>query len=147
MQDKTLAPLWSRLDNGDPGFSLRVFDHHLASPDDLDGSEVVVEPVGACATLLVEQLMEREIALTPPEATALALGIHADTGSLTYQNTTARDVHAAAYAMEQAADLLTLRHFLHPSMNEVQLQLLTRLLTESATVGEYNAAILPRQAL
>ena len=41
-------------------------------------------------------LLDREIEITPMHATALALGIHEDTGSLTYTSTTPRDVDGLA---------------------------------------------------
>ena len=40
----------------------------------------------------------------PAEATALALGIHEDTGSLTYPSTTLRDVEALAFCARHGAD-------------------------------------------
>ena len=49
---------------------------------------------GALTTTLVGIVAERELAPTPLEATAFALGIHEDTGSLTYATTTQRDVDA-----------------------------------------------------
>ena len=51
---------------------------------------------GALTTTLVGILAEREIAVTPLEATVFALGIHEDTGSLTYPTATQRDAEALA---------------------------------------------------
>ena len=45
---------------------------------------------GALTTTLVGILAERELEPTPLEATTFALGIHEDTGSLTYSTTTQR---------------------------------------------------------
>jgi tRNA nucleotidyltransferase (CCA-adding enzyme) len=66
-----------------PGVELHVYDHHPASPDDLAGAHELVEEVGANTTLMVELLRRRSLALSPEEATVLALGIYEDTGSLT----------------------------------------------------------------
>src|SRR5436309_241456 len=69
-----------------------VFDHHAGELPDWAGPEhTVVSEDGALTTTLVGILAEREVAFTPLEATAFALGIHEDTGSLTYPTATQRD--------------------------------------------------------
>ena len=54
---------------------------------------------GSLVTLLVHIIAERGIAVTPFEATVFALGIHEDTGSLTFSTTTPRDAEALAFCM------------------------------------------------
>jgi nanoRNase/pAp phosphatase (c-di-AMP/oligoRNAs hydrolase) len=49
--------------------SVHVYDHHPPSFDDIDGELMVIDPVGATTTLLVEILLERQIPITPHEAT------------------------------------------------------------------------------
>ncbi len=51
---------------------------------------MVVEPVGATTTLLVEEIKSREIPLTELEASIMAMGIYEDTGYLTFSSTTAQ---------------------------------------------------------
>ena len=51
-----------------------------------------VEETGATTTLLVEAIQNAGLHLLPEEATLLLLGIYEDTGSLTYETTTARDI-------------------------------------------------------
>ncbi len=131
---RDFEPLWSRIDAGDNSLCVQIFDHHISSSDDFRGYDTQLEPVGACATLLVEQLRKNNIPLTPFEATAIALGIHADTGSLTYANTTVQDVEAVSYLMAQDANLLDLRYYLHPALSSSQLQLLIHLLSHSELV-------------
>lgn len=98
---------------------VRVIDHH--EPDDLDPAwETHIEPVGATTTLLVEQLRDAGLNLAPLEATLLLLGIYEDTGSLTYGTTTARDARAAAWLLEQDADLGVVRRFLDIPLSEAQ---------------------------
>jgi len=79
-----------------------------------------VQPVGATTTLLVERLKERQVSLTPSEATILALGLYEETGSLAYPSTTPRDLEAAAFVLRAGADLNlvadTLRHPLDPDL-------------------------------
>jgi tRNA nucleotidyltransferase (CCA-adding enzyme) len=45
---------------------------------------------------MVELLKQREIPISPLEATVFALGIYEETGSLTFVSTTERDVLAVA---------------------------------------------------
>ncbi|MEO0594929.1 MAG: CBS domain-containing protein, partial [Chloroflexota bacterium] len=62
------------------------------------------------------------------EATLMALGIYADTGNFTYGGTTARDIQAAAWLVEQGAALDTVRRFLNIPLNSEQHQLFEKLL-------------------
>jgi len=131
---KDFAPLLRRAETGLPPLEVHVYDHHLESPDDLEGRQVCVEPVGAACTLLVERLQERGLPPTPIEATAMALGIYADTGSLTYDATTVRDVQAAAYLLGKGASRTALRYFLHAPLSKWQWEVLASLLAGSATL-------------
>jgi tRNA nucleotidyltransferase (CCA-adding enzyme) len=77
---------------------VQVIDHHEPSKEQHKAPwNYHVEPLGAATTLLVELLEEGGHTLSPIEATLLLLGIHEDTGSLTYDTTTARDARAAAW--------------------------------------------------
>ena len=92
-----------------------IIDHHTRRADLPPHWEVHTEAVGANTTLFVETLQTRGAALTTVQATLLLLGIYEDTGSLTYSRTTARDVRAAAYLLEQGASLPIAVEFLnHP---------------------------------
>ena len=73
----------------------------------------VVSRDGALTTTLVGILAERELAVTPLEATAFALGIHEDTGSLTYPTATQRDAEALAWCLRHGARQELLADFLH----------------------------------
>ena len=61
--------------------------------------------------------MEQATTLTSLQATLLALGIHEDTGSLTYPSTTYRDARALSWLLEpeRSVNLEVLGQFLnHP---------------------------------
>ena len=75
----------------DPAVEKVVFDHHGDAAPDWAGEHVVASEDGALTTTFVSILAERELPVSPLEATAFALGIHEDTGSLTYPTTTRRD--------------------------------------------------------
>ncbi len=117
-----------------------VIDHHTpaptapsdAPPNKPPGDEWS-EPVGANTTLLIEKLIEQNRALSPVQATLLALGIHEDTGSLTYGATTYRDVRALAWLMEpeRGINLDVLNQFLRHPPSEEQRRLLEALIDRS----------------
>ncbi|MBN3925098.1 CBS domain-containing protein [Nostoc sp. NMS4] len=110
-----------------------VYDHHLGQESDIPATRSHIDSVGATTTLIVEQLQQQEISLTPAEATVMALGIHVDTGSLTYDQSTPRDALALAWLMEQGASLSVISTYRDPGLS-VQLQ---QLLTEALENLEY----------
>jgi tRNA nucleotidyltransferase (CCA-adding enzyme) len=95
--------------------TVRVVDHHPPRPDLPETWQVVSDETGANTTLFVEEIYENGMVLDPIHATLLLMGIYEDTGSLTYSRTTARDLHAAAFLLEQGANLEIANEFLnHP---------------------------------
>jgi tRNA nucleotidyltransferase (CCA-adding enzyme) len=106
--------------------AVRVVDHHL-NVEKRPNWEYQVEGVGATTTLLVEQIRTGGPVLSPEEATLLLLGIYEDTGSLTYDTTTPRDVQAAAWLLEQGAQLPVVRRFLQVALTQAQQALYDRL--------------------
>ena len=118
----------------DPDVEKVVFDHHAVElPDWVDPATAVVSEEGALATTLVGILAEREIAVTPLEATAFALGIHEDTGSLTYPSATQRDAEALAWCLRHGASQELLASFLHMPLSAEDRRLLNALLDSLET--------------
>jgi len=112
---------------------VHIVDHHtLARPLDerttYSGGET-----GATTTLLVETLREKNLPLSRLEATLLALGIYEDTGSLTYIDTTPRDLQAVAYLVEQGASFDLIGEFLRQPLAADQRALYNRLLKRIET--------------
>ncbi|CDF34032.1 unnamed protein product [Chondrus crispus] len=68
--------------------------------------------------------------MTPAEATLLALAIHSDTGSLTFEQTTPRDAAMLTWLMEQGAIQRSIAEFTHNFLTDEQQQLLSQGLTE-----------------
>lgn len=99
----------------DPGVEKALFDHHGEGglPDWVSPDAAVLSSDGALTTTLVGILAEREIGPTPLEATAFALGIHEDTGSLTYPTTTQRDADALAWCLRHGARQDLVAEYLH----------------------------------
>ncbi len=106
---------------------VQVIDHHRVQVD-RPGWAYHVEPVGATASLLVERLQHAGGRLSAEEATLMLLGIYEDTGSLTYDTTTVRDARAAAWLLEQGAQLNVARRFLNVALSDGQQQLYDELL-------------------
>ncbi len=105
-----------------------VYDHHLGQESDIPATRSHIDSVGATTTLIVEQLQQQEISLTPAEATVMALGIHVDTGSLTYDQSTPRDALALAWLMQQGASLSVISTYRDPGLSPQLQQLLTEAL-------------------
>lgn len=97
--------------------AIEVYDHHLNTLSDIPATYRQIEAVGATTTLIVERLQQTEIALTPPEATVMALAIHVDTASLTSEQTTPRDALALAWLMQRGVISHTLREYLEPGLS------------------------------
>ncbi|MBE9130172.1 DHH family phosphoesterase, partial [Coleofasciculus sp. LEGE 07081] len=105
--------------------SIEVYDHHLGIESDIPATHRQIEPVGATTTLIVEQLQQTPMALTTAEATVMALGIHVDTGSLTFDQTTPRDAAALAWLMAQGANIRQIAEYTDPGLSPQLQQLLT----------------------
>jgi tRNA nucleotidyltransferase (CCA-adding enzyme) len=91
-----------------------AFDHHASEdPDWIAPANVVRSDDAALTTTLVGILAERELEPTPLEATVFALGIHEDTGSLTYPGVTQRDADALAWCLRHGARQDMIAAYLH----------------------------------
>ena len=115
-----------------PGVEVHIYDHHPASPEDLRGTVEYIREVGATVTILAKILRERNIPLSPEEATVLALGLYEDTGSFTFSSTTAEDYEAAAYLLSRGANLNTVSNMITRELTVEQVSLLNELI-QSAT--------------
>ncbi len=108
-----------------------IIDHHPQMRELPPGWSFIGEEVGATTTLLVEQLAEAHVPVNVVEATLWLLGIYEDTGALSYQTTTARDLRAAAWLLEHGANLLLLHRFLHHPLTDEQRALYQQLADNS----------------
>jgi tRNA nucleotidyltransferase (CCA-adding enzyme) len=118
----------------DPAVETAVFDHHAGElPAWVRPENAVLSTDGALATTLVGILAERELAVTPLEATVFALGIHEDTGSLTYASSTRRDADALAWCLRHGARQEVLATFLRTPLSEEERTLMNALLEAAET--------------
>jgi tRNA nucleotidyltransferase (CCA-adding enzyme) len=128
----------------DPDVEKALFDHHGDSelPEWVDEDAAVLSSDGALTTTLVGVLAEREIEPTALEATTFALGIHEDTGSLTYATTTQRDVDALSWCLRHGARQDLVAAYLHIPLAVGERDLLHRLMESLEPVERAGEEIL-----
>ncbi|MBW2565318.1 MAG: CBS domain-containing protein [Deltaproteobacteria bacterium] len=107
-----------------PELEIHIYDHHPAMPDDLSGSIEVVQMTGATISILTKILRDKEIPITPEEATIMALGLYEDTGSFTFISTTEDDYLAAAYLLSKGTNLNVVADIIIREMTPEQVRLL-----------------------
>ncbi|ELR98658.1 CBS domain-containing protein [Gloeocapsa sp. PCC 73106] len=108
------------------GAQISLYDHHPHQEvSDIPATNVQIEAVGATTTLIVEKLQQEKLLPNVFEATVMALGIHVDTGSLTFAQTTPRDAHALAWLMTHGANVRIIAQYVDPSLSPQLQQLLS----------------------
>jgi tRNA nucleotidyltransferase (CCA-adding enzyme) len=118
----------------DPTVEVVLFDHHGDEELDWVRPENVVRSAdGALTTTMVSILAERELDVTPLEATVFALGIHEDTGSLSYAGVSLRDAEALAWCLRHGASQDMVAQYLHAPLSESERGLLDALLAAAET--------------
>ncbi len=118
---------------GDLSVEVVVFDHHVDEDSACAGrsSLSVVQPLGATTTLLIEQLRQRDMPVSPFEATVLALGLYEETGSFCFVSTTPRDLQAGVFLLESGADLTIVTDVLRRPLDADTVALMNDLLEHS----------------
>ncbi|MBE3073876.1 MAG: CBS domain-containing protein, partial [Actinobacteria bacterium] len=110
-----------------------VFDHHRLGakserPAFVPENNYILSEDGSLVTTMLKIIHDRKMEVSPLEATIFALGIHEDTGSLTYPTTTPRDAEALAVCMRLGASQSMIGKYLHNPLNEDQRHLMLRLI-------------------
>jgi len=115
-----------------PEVEVHIYDHHPASAEDLRGTVAHIREVGATVTILAQILRERNIPITPEEATIMAVGLYEDTGSFTFSSTSGEDFEAAAFLVSKGANLNLVSNLMTRELIPEQISLLNELI-QSAT--------------
>ncbi|HEY9716276.1 MAG TPA: CBS domain-containing protein [Trichormus sp.] len=139
--DETAKSLFQR--NGQR-IPVTIFDHHALDAGGLGSHaepDSIIQSVGAATTLVVDKIRQRNISLTPFEATLLAIGIYEDTGCLTYSGTTELDASCIAFLLKCGVDLAIVNDFIHPKLNEPQTQLLQDLIKSSLVLNLHGSKV------
>jgi tRNA nucleotidyltransferase (CCA-adding enzyme) len=111
---------------------IHIYDHHPDSEDDIAGDMEIIRKIGSTTALLTSLIREKNISISPDEATVMCLGIHEDTGSFTFSSTTVEDYEAAAWLTEKGANHNIIADMLTRELTTEQVWLLNDL-TQSAT--------------
>ncbi len=128
---------WHRLDRmtalkARSNLELILWDHHKGG--NIDAKWKCQEQTGATVTLLLREIRQKKILLTPMQSTLFLAGLYEDTGSLMFPSTTAEDAYAAAYLLERKADLKIVSSFLQPAYGEIQKDILFTMLKSATRV-------------
>ena len=115
-----------------PGLEIHLYDHHPDAPDDLKGSVEHIISLGSTVSIFVQLFQEQRRLITADEATLMSIGLHEDTGSFLYSNTTPTDLQAGAWLLQQGANLDVVNHFVSQDLSSHQVSLLNALLEHAA---------------
>lgn len=111
-----------------------VYDHHPKTDDNVITDNETIEMTGAAVTLLIEEIIENKIEISSFEATVFGLGIYTDTGSFSFTNTTARDLKAASFLIENGMNLELINRFSDQMLFDSQQEIFNQLLINSHEV-------------
>lgn len=120
---------WHRLDRMDKlrkkeNLEIDLWDHHMTGKGDITPTWELREHIGSTVTLLVREMKKRGTQLTPLDSTVMLIGLYEDTGHLSFPSTTSEDASAAAFLLENKADLNVANFFLNPPYEETQKEIL-----------------------
>ena len=126
------AGKWDRLENSSKlrerdDIEIILWDHHV-NQSDIHAGWKCQEEMGSTTTLLVREIKKQKKTITPIQATLFLAGLYEDTGNLTFPSSKAEDAYAAAYLLEQKADLNVLNSFLRQAYGEKQKDILFEML-------------------
>jgi tRNA nucleotidyltransferase (CCA-adding enzyme) len=129
------ANRWMRLENTKTfmkraDMDVHVWDHH-PEIGDITPTGGRQEMVGASVTLLVEAIKEKNIPFSSILSTLFLAGIYEDTGHLTFPSTTPKDLRAAAFLLENLADLNVIQTILRPTYGPKQKDILFKMLADA----------------
>lgn len=114
-----------------PQVEVHIYDHHPPTIECIKGDLNVIEEVGSTVTILMKRIIEKNIYLSPLEATLMALGIYEETGSLLFTTTTADDARVVSHLLTKGVKLEVVADFVHHYLNEEQRKLLNDLIISS----------------
>ncbi len=117
------------LDN--PDLEIHSYDHHPEKESDIRVDKDYRRLTGATATILTDLLKEKEIDISPQEATIVCLGIYEATGSFSFSSTTEHDLMAAAYLLSKGANLNMISTMITREFSPGQVGLLNDMLQSS----------------
>lgn len=127
---------WHRLDRMDKlrkreNLEIDLWDHHMTGKGDIKPTWSCREHIGSTVTLLIREMKKRGTELTPLDSTVMLIGLYEDTGHLSFPSTTSEDARAAAFLLENKADLNVANFFLNPPYEETHKDILFKMMKET----------------
>ena len=127
---------WHRLDRMDKlrsrnNLEIDLWDHHMTSSGDIEATWSRREHTGSTITLFSREMERRGMELTPLDSTVMLIGLYEDTGHLTFPSTKGDDARAAAFLLDNKADLNVAGFFLNPPYEETQKEILFEMMKET----------------
>lgn len=111
-----------------PGVDIHIYDHHPQTATSITPTGGCIRPCGSTSSILTTIIKERQTPLTTQQATVIMLGIYEDTGNLLFPGTSSDDFLAAAWLLEQGAQLRVVADFVSRGLTTQQVALLDTLL-------------------
>lgn len=112
-----------------PEIPVICYDHHERLNNSKHFMYYHQENLGSCVSLIMQDIMERNINIEPFLASILALGIYEDTGSFLAVDTNSKDFTAMAYLMSMGASINLIKKYIKPKFNAIQIKLMNYLLS------------------
>ncbi len=106
-----------------------VYDHHPDVKEITINGERHIESVGATITLLVEEIIKKNIEIDSMDATLFAIALYEDTGNLLYTATTIRDLEALKFLFQKNINLAEVSEFIKYDLNYDQKLILDQLVS------------------
>lgn len=122
-----IAPFDTLLDK----VSITLYDHHPRSEKVIPAIHGIQRDVGATVTILTLLLKARAIEIPQALASLALLGIHDDTGNLSYELTHPEDHEAAAHLLRSGASLNLVQRFVHEHYAEAHRELFAHMLEQA----------------
>lgn len=133
---------WCRIDRAKDlkirkNIEINLWDHHQ-NGGDIEADWVCQEIIGATVTLLIREMKRRKLSLNPLLSTVLLIGLYEDTGHLSFPSTKPEDALAAAYLLENGADLNVATVYLNPPYEENQKDILFTMMQNTEKIKHNN---------
>ncbi len=111
---------------------IHIYDHHSNTAGDIKGQLEVCRGTGATVTLLTEIIRQKQIPISPEEATIMCLGIYEDTGSFTFSSTKPEDMRAGAFLLSCGANVNVIANLIAREISPEQVGYLNDLIQNAS---------------
>lgn len=112
-----------------------TIDHHQKSKEDIRNAKDYFKNVGSTTTIVVQEIIKRNIPISQFEATLFALGVYEDTGNFTYPNVSFEDLDVVSFLLKSGANLYVISKFLNLALTQDQHNLLEKLILNSKEIN------------